>query len=135
MFVMTVPMFGHGERTKGVLCFVLSVWILKTQPQDNQWSKWVVSTRSASVVASKLLWGLFHSPHVFCLLQLERTKSLNLWYHVSIPAMIDSKHGFCLWGTAVFTTLSSCCLRGHDCVPSAVLPASPFPTPAGTRRI
>jgi len=74
---MTVPMFGHGERTKGVLCFVLSVWILKTQPQDNQWSKWVVSTRSASVVASKLLWGLFHSPHEFCLLQLGAHKKFK----------------------------------------------------------
>ena len=61
---------------------------------------------------------------VFC--SWERTKSLRPCYHVSIAAMIDSKHGFCLWGTAVCTTLSSRCLRGLGRVPSAVLPASLF---------
>ena len=45
---------------------------------------------------------------------------------VSIAAIIDSEHGFCLLGTAVCTTLSSRCLRGHGRVPSAVLPVSLF---------
>jgi len=43
----------------------------------------------------------------------------------TIVAMIDSKHGFCLWGTADCATLSSRRLRGRDRVPSAVLPAFP----------
>ena len=65
-----------------------------------------------------------------CLLEIKARP--NLGYHVSIAVTIDSEHGFCLWGTAVCTTLSSRCLRGYGCVPSAVLPASPSPTPAGT---
>ena len=90
----------------------------------------IASMRGRWRSASKLLWGLFHSPFVFC--SRERTKRLSLNDYVKIAAMIDSKHGFCLWGTAVYTTLSSRCLRGHGLVPIAVLPTSPSPTPAGT---
>ena len=40
--------------------------------------------------------------------------------------VMDSKHWFFLWGTAVCKTLSSHCLRGSGCVPSTVFPVSLF---------
>ena len=71
-------------------------------------------------------YGLLTSNDFACPHQYTRIQT------VSIAVMIDFEHGFCLWGTATCTTLSSRCLRGHSRILSAVLPASPSPHPAGT---